>query len=151
VFRGSQKAPYTLVVFSDYECPFCRALYSQLPQTLKNYSGRLRLEIRNLPLTNIHPNALTAARLAETAKLQGRFWPIHDYLMREPLSKATLEFTDLHFGLDPRLSANADHRVQQDVMIAKLLNVRQVPTLFLCCPDNNVVRLKSLADLAVYM
>ena len=42
------------------------------------YAGQVRIVYRHFPLTNIHPNAVPAARAAEAAGLQGKFWEMHD-------------------------------------------------------------------------
>ena len=80
---GDENAPITLVEFSDFECPFCEAFYTDaLPQIKKEYidTGKAKLYYRHFPLTSIHPNAQIAAEASECANDQGQFWAYHDLL-----------------------------------------------------------------------
>jgi protein-disulfide isomerase len=150
-FLGFAKASYTLVVFSDYECPFCRALDKQSRQLLTTYPGKIRIEYRNLPLTTIHPNAMPAAILAETAYVQGNYWPVHDYLITEPLSQATLTYARIRFRLNSTNSERARAYIRQDESVATKLGLSQTPCIFLCCPDKRVIRLSNLDNVRNYV
>ena len=77
--RGSTTARVTLEEFGDFECPPCGLLSPVLEQLEKEYGERLRIIFRELPLP-MHKHALDAARAAEAAGLQGRFWEMHDML-----------------------------------------------------------------------
>ncbi len=75
--RGSATAPVVLLLFSEFECPFCRKLFQDvLPTIDKEYvsTGRVLLAYRHLPLTSIHANAMSAAIASECAQSRGRFW-----------------------------------------------------------------------------
>jgi protein-disulfide isomerase len=72
-------AAATIVVFSDYQCPACRALASQLQTIRAEFPGRVAVVMRNAPL-QIHPFAIPAARAGECAARQGRFAAFHDAL-----------------------------------------------------------------------
>jgi protein-disulfide isomerase len=79
--EGQGKAGVTLVEYGDYQCPICEAYYLPLKQAVSQYSDQIYFQFRNLPLSpNPHPNAFTAARAAEAASLQGKFWQMHDKL-----------------------------------------------------------------------
>ena len=75
---GNENAPVTLVVFSDFECPFCRMFADSLSGLLSRHEGRLRLVFRNLPLSTIHRSAEPAAKAAICAAEQDRFLTFHD-------------------------------------------------------------------------
>jgi protein-disulfide isomerase len=77
---GSTSAPVTIVEFSDFQCPYCRAIEPLLKQTLLKYGGRVALIYRHFPLSQIHPLAYSAAIAAECAGSQGRFNAYHDSL-----------------------------------------------------------------------
>lgn len=68
----SGSAPVRLVVFSDYECPACRMLSSQIDSILHKYPNKLSVYYRNFPLP-YHKSARPAAFAAECAALQGQF------------------------------------------------------------------------------
>jgi protein-disulfide isomerase len=80
--KGADGAPVTLVVVSDFQCPFCRQFtettYGKLDSTYVQ-TGKVRLVFINFPLS-IHAQAFSAAKAATCAGAQGRFWPMHDRL-----------------------------------------------------------------------
>jgi protein-disulfide isomerase len=80
-----------VVVYGDYECPFCAALDARLNE------APLRVAFRHFPVGSAHPRALAAACAAEAADRQGAFWAMHDALFADP---ARLE--------DPHLWARAE-------------------------------------------
>lgn len=77
---GAGKKHITLVEYGDYECPVCEEYYPIVQQLHQKYGDDVTVQFRNLPLTQIHPNAFAAARAAEAADLQGKFWQMHDAL-----------------------------------------------------------------------
>jgi protein-disulfide isomerase len=74
--RGPEDARL-VVVYGDYECPYCAALDVRL------HDGPLRVAFRHFPVTSAHPRALAAACAAEAAARQGAFWPMHDALFAD--------------------------------------------------------------------
>ncbi|MEO7970857.1 MAG: thioredoxin domain-containing protein [bacterium] len=76
----SADAVVTLEEFGDYQCPPCGQLHPTLKKLKQEYGANLNLIFRNLPLTKIHQNALAAAQAAEAARIQNRFWEMHDLL-----------------------------------------------------------------------
>lgn len=79
-FEGNPDAKVTLVEFGDYQCPACYAYYPVVKQVVEKYGDKILFQFRNFPLVQIHPNAMAAARAAEAAALQGKFWQMHDML-----------------------------------------------------------------------
>jgi protein-disulfide isomerase len=74
--RGPEGAR-TVLVYGDYECPFCAAL------DLRLRDAPLRVAFRHFPVTASHPRALPAAYAAEAAARQGAFWAMHDALFAD--------------------------------------------------------------------
>src|ERR1035437_9501905 len=63
---GSPDAPVTIVLWRDFECPFCSGVGETLEQLKRAYgSEKLRLVWKNLPLA-FHANARPAAEAAMT-------------------------------------------------------------------------------------
>ena len=89
---GSEKAPVTMVEFTDYQCPFCRGFEKNtFDQIQKLYidTGKVRFITRNLPL-DIHPDAMRSAEAALCTGDQGQFWPMRDFLFQSPSLAAQL-------------------------------------------------------------
>ena len=78
--RGKADAPVTLVEFGDYQCPACGAYYPIIEEVLRRYPDKVKLEFHHYPLIQVHPHALKAAKAAEAAGEQGKFWEMHDKL-----------------------------------------------------------------------
>jgi protein-disulfide isomerase len=66
-----------VIVYADFECPYCAAA------ELKLKRARLRTAFRHFPVRSSHPRAWPAAGAAEAAALQGRFWEMHDLLFAD--------------------------------------------------------------------
>ena len=149
-FRGDPRSPYTLVEFSDFQCPACNGESRRIEETLPRYQGKVKLLFRHYPLS-IHPNAFAAAVVAEKARLNGHFWECHDSLFQEQSSlsdAATIKGIAKRFGKD---SASVEERakksVKEDMQFAERMHVNATPTLFLCRPDGSVLSIPSV----VYM
>lgn len=78
--EGQGKSGVTLVEYGDYQCPFCGQAYPVIKQVEADMDSQITFQFRNYPLTNLHQNAFAAARAAEAAGLQGKFWQMHDAL-----------------------------------------------------------------------
>jgi protein-disulfide isomerase len=75
---GPANAPVTMVEYGDYECPHCGAAHRIVKRVQQHFGDKLRLIFRHFPLTQVHPNAETAAEGAEFCAARGRFWKMHD-------------------------------------------------------------------------
>src|SRR4051794_28436114 len=79
-WRGADGDVVELLEYGDYECPYSRMAFRQVERVERHLGERMRFVWRQLPLTDIHPQALAAAGFAEAAARQGRFWELHDVL-----------------------------------------------------------------------
>ncbi len=79
---GPDDAKITIVEFSDFSCPFCKASFPIIRQLLNKYPNDLRLVYRHMPLKSIHPLAEELAHASMCAKEQGKFWVMHDRLFQ---------------------------------------------------------------------
>lgn len=78
--RGDLKSTVTVVEYGDYQCPVCEGYFPITQQVQQKYNDTVKFQFRNLPLLQIHQNAFAAARAAESAANQGKFWEMHDAL-----------------------------------------------------------------------
>ena len=89
---GSNKAPVTIVEFSDFQCPFCARAVPTLERIKQEYGPeKVRIVFHHLPLPN-HPRALPASLASSCANDQGKFWEMHNMLFE---NQAKLEDADL--------------------------------------------------------
>ncbi|MCY3700261.1 MAG: thioredoxin domain-containing protein [Gemmatimonadetes bacterium] len=125
-----------VVVFTDYECPFCRAANDTIDRVLK-LNPTVAIAHRQFPLTAIHANARAAAVLVECADEQGFFEPVHRSLMTTNEWQSTGDFDALinaTEGLDVdqfdvcRDSADIAVRLRRDSILARNLAVTATPT-----------------------
>ena len=129
--RGPRPARL-VIVYADFECPFCAALELRLREL------PLRVAFRHFPVRSSHPRAWPAARAAEAAALQGRFWEMHDALFAD---QGRLEDPHLwqraeRLGLDvarfdaDRRSEAVEARIGGDFRAGVRAGVATTPTLF---------------------
>lgn len=78
--QGSSSTGVTLVEYADYQCPYCEQYQPTLNAVTSEFKDQIQFQFRNFPLVNVHQNAFAAARAAEAASLQGKFWEMHDAL-----------------------------------------------------------------------
>src|SRR6185295_5394226 len=99
--KGPKNAPLTMVIFSDFQCPFCGRVEPTLSQIEKEYGGKVRQVWKNYPLP-FHNNAEPAAEAAMAAGAQGKFWEMHDKLFENntALERANLEKYAQDLGLN---------------------------------------------------
>ena len=86
--KGQGQSGVTLLEYGDFQCPVCLIYYQPLEEVAAKYSQQIFFQFRNLPLTSIHQNAFAAARAAEAASLQGKFWEMHGQLYQNQSSWA---------------------------------------------------------------
>lgn len=79
---GPEKAPITIVEFSDYQCPFCARVEPTIKKVLENYKDNVRLVYRDFPL-GFHQYGQKSAEATECADEQGKFWEYHDLLFEK--------------------------------------------------------------------
>lgn len=77
---GSPSAAAILVVFSDYQCPYCRVMEERIAAALASHAGSFAVVYRHWPLDRLHPHAMRAAIASECAAAQGRFEEFHRIL-----------------------------------------------------------------------
>lgn len=78
--QGNPEATVTLVEYADFQCPACAAYHDVVKDVLAEYGDQIQFVYRHFPLVSIHPNAIPAAKAAEAAGMQGKFWEMQDLL-----------------------------------------------------------------------
>jgi protein-disulfide isomerase len=141
--ESSTPSVVTLEEYGDYQCPPCAQLHPALKEIKQQYGTNLNFVFRNLPLT-IHKNALIAAQAAEAARMQNRFWEMHDLLYKnqdlwkddkDPKTRFVKFAGDL--GLDTArfeqdlASDQVRFRLQADLDAAARLGINGTPTILI--------------------
>jgi len=138
--KGPRDAPVTVVVFSDFQCPFCSRVEPSLAQLQKAYPNDVRVVWKNLPLA-MHPQAMPAALAAEAAHQQGKFWEMHEVLFQNQsqLSPENYDVWAKQIGLDvakfkKAVGAEATRaRVEEDAKLGARVAQQGTPTLYVNC------------------
>jgi protein-disulfide isomerase len=139
---GSETAPITIILFSDFECPFCgQFARDQYPAFKERFidTGKVRFSYKHFPLEQIHERAMPAAIAAYCAHEQQEFWEYHDllYADQDKLDDASLRRYAQEAGLDVALFdvcvANPTTRklVLQDKDLGIQSGVTGTPTFFI--------------------
>lgn len=79
-YKGGATAPVVLTEYGDFQCPACAQAFPLVKQMAEEHGDDLKIEFKHFPLVSIHPYAMPAARAAEAAGQQGKFWEMHDLL-----------------------------------------------------------------------
>jgi Na+:H+ antiporter, NhaA family len=134
---GADDAAFELVMYGDFQCPYCVASISILRRVRERLDGRLRFAFRHMPLPS-HPDADNAAQAAEAAAAQGAFWPMYDvlYAARGRLSIDDLARHAATAGLDGErvrrevLARTHAERVARDERSARAAGITGTPAFF---------------------
>lgn len=78
--KGQSTTGVKLVVFGDYQCPYCTLYHPTIKQVTEEYGDKISVQFVNFPLPSLHQNAFAAARAAEAADKQGKFWEMYDLI-----------------------------------------------------------------------
>lgn len=136
--RGERGAPLELVMFGDFQCPYCLGAQSILRRVRERLGDRLVFGFRHLPIPERHPLAPLAAEASEAAAAQGSFWEFHDalYANQPRLSRETILELAKEHGLDvQRMEAEIDSgahrdRIARDVASAEASGATGTPTFY---------------------
>lgn len=153
-WRGASSPKVTIVVYDDFQCPYCAMGYKALfADGLKEYSDRVRIVFKDFPLFEIHPWAKRAAIDSNCLAEQSNdaYWDFSDYVHgnqkeisgpgKDPnASAARLDKAALEAGnkrkldetiLKSCLKAQPDAPLNASVQEAETLGVTSTPTLFI--------------------
>ncbi len=146
--RQKIKTALKIVEFSDFECPSCKLLSSNLRVILLEYKNYVSLSFMNFPLdqsinenvkNEMHKNAGLAALAGVSAAMQGDFWNYQNELFENQpkLNREFLIGLAVKQGLDKEKfisgmdSDSAKKKVTQDIEAGKNINVTGTPALFI--------------------
>lgn len=137
--QGPPTARVTLVEYGDFECPTCAAAFEVVEAARRAFGPNLRYVFRHFPLRSTHPHALAAAKAAEAAAAQGKFWPMHARLFahQTQLTDADLLRHARKLDLDPdrfqrdMASRTAEVRIREDLASGVRSGVGGTPTFFI--------------------
>jgi protein-disulfide isomerase len=137
-FVGPKDAKVTIVEFADFQCPFCARMVPTLKDVVEQYKGKVRWVYRDLPLREIHPEALPSAVAANCAGAQGKYFEMHNELFENHRNLSSALYKDLAGKLsldmqkfetclkDPKMEAE----VLRDAAEAQNLGVNGTPAYF---------------------
>ncbi len=136
--KGAPNAPVTIVMFSDFQCPFCSRVEPTVKQIEDAYAGKVKVVWKNNPLP-FHPNAMPAAKAAMAAYKQGKFWEMHDLLFanQRELSPASYEKWAQQIGLNmdkfkaDMASSDVEAEIKADVAQAQQVGANGTPNFFI--------------------
>lgn len=146
---GTDKNGVVLIEYGDYQCSACYSYEPLVHDVREKYKDRIAFQFRNFPIVSSHPNAFVAARAAEAAAIQNKFWEMHDkiYETQDPSGKTgwvassnpTSFFVSFaqELGLDTEKfqtdmnSAEVNNLINADIAEGKKVPVNGTPTFVL--------------------
>ncbi len=143
--RNGRDKKVTLIEYGDFQCPSCGAYYPIVKSLEEQFGEQVTFVFRHYPIISIHPNAFSAARAAEAAGNQGKFFEMHDKLYESQNywgqasanQQALFEDYAKALGLDmvkfkaDYVSESVADRINRDVSSAKQFNITGTPTFIL--------------------
>jgi len=141
--KGALESDVTLTVYADFQCPACLTETQVIARAWPRISADVRVVYRNFPL-DTHRFSFEAARYAEAASIQGKFWEMHDLLFANQTSWSGLEDPTLFFeGIAEQLELDLEQMrtdIELPTVRAKInadqqggirAGVRSTPSLFI--------------------
>lgn len=138
--RGNKDAKYTLVEYSDFQCPYCSRGFQNVETLRKKYGANIRFIYKHLPLP-FHPQAMPAATYLEAIGLQSpdKAWEFHDklFMNQDKLSEDYYKETAKSLGVDlARLekdlkSQAVKDKIEADIQEAKKFGFSGTPGFLL--------------------
>jgi protein-disulfide isomerase len=153
-YKGSERAPVTVAVFSSYQSPYCAAVQPLLQQILDKYPKKFKLVFKNFPPPS-HKFGITAATAALAAHTQEKFWEFHNKLFenQKALNDAKIQEIAKELELDME-RFNRDMRdpsiqklVARDIEDGQQIGIEGVPTIFINGKLPKQASLQGLEDL----
>jgi len=150
---GPTDAPIWLVEFSDFQCPACAQFYPIVKQLTETYKDSLLFVYRNYPIPS-HVMAIPAARAAEAAAKQGKYWEMHDALFtgQAYLSDTFIASEAARLGLimdtftQDIKSQTIQSRIDEDINVGTRIGISATPTFYL---NGTKLQLTTINDLVV--
>lgn len=138
-FRGRADAPYQIVEYGDFECPFCSRATGSIDAVIDHFGDDVCWVWRHLPLETVHQHAKDAARAYEAAAMQGRFLDMsrimfanQDALTADDLCRYAQEIgLDVDRFIEDFRSPKANHRIEEDQLDAEVMDLHSTPTFFI--------------------
>ena len=136
---GPDRAKVEIVLFEDFQCPFCARVAPNFKEFQKRFPKDVRVVFKHMPLSSIHPEAQLASEASIEAQSQGKFWEYHDLLFAnlKNLTRPDLDRYAAQIGLDMNAfktaldSGKHRARVLADVSIARRIGVSGTPSVYL--------------------
>lgn len=127
---GNISSPVQLIIYEDFQCPFCAQLYDSVEQAKAEFGSDLVVAVRHYPLLN-HPQALPAAEASECAADQNKFWEMYHELFTlnkgGSLSSESIQAAGKKLGLDEAIYSDCLTKAKyQDKILAQKEEVRKL-------------------------
>jgi protein-disulfide isomerase len=138
--NGPESAKVSLIVFSDFECPYCAQGRHRIDDIKAKYKDKVKVYFRNLPLEKLHPHAFHAAEAAACLadESPAKFWDFHNLLFdnREKLDEKHLIEYAKSLDVDEKVfseclkSGKEQGVVRKDMEEAAKLGLDSTPAFF---------------------
>jgi protein-disulfide isomerase len=132
IVRGNPDAAITIVEYTDFQCPYCRAGARTLEEVMARYEGQVRLVVKHLPLPLLHPMAMACALYFEAISVQGadQAWAFYDRIFLDQRAlgggEAYLKKVAAELGVDmKKLELDLRSQTTQDRIAADLREAEQ--------------------------
>jgi len=135
---GYERAPVTIIVFSDFACPYCASMTETLGAVITSHPEDIRVVWKDLIVPE-HSEARNAAEAARCAKEQGAFWQYHEQLFANQLALTDATYQriaqELDLDIEQFTICRGEHRYRTDVLVnyelRETFGIESTPHLFI--------------------
>jgi protein-disulfide isomerase len=140
---GNKDSSLKVVIFSDFQRPYCKVFYSSLRETMKDYQDNVLFSFKQLPLVEIHPQSENAALSSMCALEQEKFWEYADILYAKQSEWGETTGTNSFKTYARTLGLNANdfascldgkkyqNKISADIDLAQNFGITGTPTIFI--------------------
>lgn len=142
VLIGDKNAKLTIILFQDYDCPYCRKFYNKAYQNLKtDYidTGKVNIILKTVPIIQTHKNAYNTSMTVLCANEQNKTDLIHNYLIENKITNfdktlsSILEINDINTTKFNECIQNQkyNHQIAKDIELFEMFKIKTIPTLII--------------------
>ena len=134
-----QNSENYIIIFFDYECPYCATLEVEINELINSSSSKLNVSYFHRPLKGAK-NSFMASLAAECARDQGRFLEYHSLLYKHSFELGKIQYSDLAKKIEindlSKFNNCVEGQKKSDIVkkqmrIADSLGINAVPTIII--------------------
>jgi len=142
VVKGNKEGKVKIIVFSDFQCPYCKKFFETVTTLIDNYKDQVALVYKDMPL-DFHPQSNNSAMAVHCAADQGKFWEMAKLLYDKQEEWGETEGTTIFEKYTLQLGLNQSkfkeclesqkfkEKIEKDTQLAQDFGISGTPAAFI--------------------